>query len=157
MLLRGPQRMLGYWPTSGQGLDEEGYVHTSDGVRVDEKGYFYIVDRTKDMIIVSGFKVYSRELDEILMNHKKISQAATIGIPDPRREGSERVAIYLVPEDKFKDDITEDEVLQFLKEKVTPYAMPRFVKFIDSMPLTEVQKVNKKLLREWAKNDFVVK
>lgn len=150
MLLRGPQRMLGYWPDAGKGLDDEGFVHTSDVVRVDENGYFYIVDRTKDMIIVSGFKVYSRELDDILMGHEKVEVAAVVGIPDPAREGSERVAVFIQPLEKYRNDISSDEIVEFLREKVAKYAVPRHVFLIDEMPLTEVQKVNKKLLRERA-------
>lgn len=150
MLLKGPQRMLGYWPKPESGVDKEGYIHTSDVVTVDDKGYFYIVDRTKDMIIVSGFKVYSREIDEILYNHPKVDMAATVGMPDPEREGSERIVVYIQPKPKYRNDLTEKEIIKFLEERVAKYAIPRVVRFIDSMPLTEVQKVNKKLLREMA-------
>ena len=80
-------------------------------VRIDENGFFYIVDRTKDMIIVSGYKVYSREVDDILYNHPKVEMAATIGIPDPEREGSERVAVYIQPREKFKKNITQEEII----------------------------------------------
>lgn len=153
MLLRGPQRMLGYWPKPGSGIDKEGYIHTGDVVTVDDKGYFYIVDRTKDMIIVSGYKVYSRELDEILYNHPKIEMAATVGIPDPKREGSERIAVYIQPKAKYRNDLTEKEIIEFLKKRVARYAVPRMVRIIDNMPLTEVQKVNKKLLREMAAHE----
>ena len=154
MLLRGPNRMLGYWPDRGTGIDEEGFIHTSDVVRIDENGFFYIVDRTKDMIIVSGYKVYSREVDDILYHHPKVEMAATVGIPDPEREGSERVAVYIQPREKFRGSITEEEIIDYLKQKVAKYAVPRAVMIIDSMPLTEVHKVNKKLLREMAAKDL---
>jgi long-chain acyl-CoA synthetase len=154
MLLRGPQRMLGYWPEPGSGVDEDGYIHTSDVVRIDDKGYFYIVDRTKDMIIVSGYKVYSREVDDILYQHPKVELAATIGVPDPEREGSERIAVYVKPKDGFKKNISENEITDFLKKQVARYAVPKVVRIIDDMPLSEVHKVNKKLLRERAKEDF---
>ncbi|HNW28075.1 MAG TPA: AMP-binding protein [Spirochaetota bacterium] len=153
MLLRGPNRMMGYWPDRGSGIDEDGFIHTSDVVRIDENGFFYIVDRTKDMIIVSGYKVYSREVDDILYHHPKVEMAATVGIPDPEREGSERVAVYIQPREKYRNDITEEEIIDYLKQKVAKYAVPRAVMIIDSMPLTEVHKVNKKLLREMAKKD----
>ncbi len=153
MLLRGPNRMLGYWPEPGSGIDEDGYIHTSDVVRIDENGFFYIVDRTKDMIIVSGYKVYSREVDDILYHHPKVEMAATVGIPDPEREGSERVAVYIQPREKFKNSITPEEIIDYLKQKVAKYAVPRVVHIIDTMPLTEVHKVNKKLLREMAAKD----
>jgi acyl-CoA synthetase (AMP-forming)/AMP-acid ligase II len=154
LLLRGPQRMLGYWPTPGAGIDSEGFIHTSDVVRVDENGYFYIVDRTKDMIIVSGYKVYSREVDDILYKHKAVDLAATVGIPDPEREGSERVVIYVQPRAEFKSSITEDEIITYLKEKVPKYAVPRRVLNVDEIPLTEVQKVDKKKLRKQAIDEF---
>lgn len=154
MLLRGPQRMLGYWPNSGNGVDEDGYIHTSDVVKIDANGYFYIVDRTKDMIIVSGYKVYSREVDDVLYDNPKVEMAATIGVPDPEREGSERIAVYIQPKEKYKNSITPDEIIEYLKQRVAKYAVPRAVMVIDSMPLTEVHKVNKKLLREMAAKDL---
>jgi Acyl-CoA synthetases (AMP-forming)/AMP-acid ligases II len=154
MCLRGPNRMLGYWPKPGTGIDEDGYIHTSDVVKVDEKGYFYIVDRIKDMVIVSGYKVYSRELDDILYLHPKVEMAATIGIADPEREGSERIAVYIQPKEEFKNKISQDEIISYLRERVAKYAVPKVVRIVDSMPLTEVQKVNKKLLREMAKKEF---
>lgn len=156
MLLKGPQRMLGYWPTPGNGVDEQGYIHTSDVVRVDERGYFYIVDRTKDMIIVSGFKVYSRELDDILFQHPAVQMAATVGIPDSEREGSERVVafIQLIPE--YAEEIKETDIIQYLRERVARYAVPKKIFLVDKVPLTEVHKVDKKILRQMAIDSFSV-
>ena len=156
MLLRGPNRMLGYRPEPGSGIDQDGYVNTSDVVKIDEQGYFHIVDRTKDMINVSGYKVYSREMDDILFQHPKVEVGATIGIADPEREGSERIAVYIQPKEKFKNNISGEEVINYMKDRVAKYAVPKVVKIIDTMPLTEVQKVNKKLLREMAKKEFFV-
>jgi len=150
MCLNGPQRMLGYWPDAYSGMDEEGFVHTGDVVRIDDRGYFFIVDRTKDMIIVSGYKVYSRELDDYLYKHSAVQMAATVGIPDPDREGSERVVVYIELKPEYRGKIKEDEIIEFLRGKVAKYAVPKHIKFIDSMPLTEVQKVNKKYIRELA-------
>ncbi|HOO73151.1 MAG TPA: AMP-binding protein [Spirochaetota bacterium] len=154
MLLRGPQRMLGYWPEKGDGVDKEGFIHTSDVVKVDSNGYFYIVDRTKDMIIVSGYKVYSREVDDILYKHKAVDLAATVGIPDPEREGSERVVVYIQPRNEFKGSLDSSEIISYLKEKVPKYAIPKKVFIIDEIPLTEVQKVDKKKLRKLAIEQF---
>ncbi len=154
MCLRGPQRMLGYWPKAGSGLDEEGYVHTGDVVKVDENGYFYIVDRTKDMIIVSGFKVYSREIDDILQNYPGVERAAIIGIPDPERQGSEWVCVFIEPRSGCEKDITEEKIINYLKTTVAKYAVPKVVRIVDAIPLTEVQKVNKKLLRQMAEEEF---
>lgn len=148
MLLSGPQRMLGYWPEPGKGLDEEGFVHTGDVVKMDENGYFAIVDRTKDMVIVSGYKVYTREVDDILYDHPATEMAATIGVPDPEREGSERVWVFIKLKEEYKGKVSEEDYMEYLKEKVAKYAVPREVVFVDEMPLTEVFKVNKKVLRE---------
>jgi long-chain acyl-CoA synthetase len=153
MCLRGPQRMLGYWPKEGSGLDEEGYVRTGDVVRVDENGYFYIVDRTKDMIIVSGFKVYSREIDDILQNYPGVESAATVGVPDLERQGSERVVVYVQPQKGYEKSITEASIIDYLKSHVAKYAVPKVVRIVDNMPLTEVQKINKKLLRQMAEQE----
>ncbi len=154
MLLRGPQRMLGYWPAPGEGLDEKGYIHTSDVVKVDDRGYFYVVDRTKDMIVVSGFKVYSREIDDILFAHEAVKMAATVGIPDPEREGSELVVVYVQPNVQYKNQIDEELIISYLREKVAKYAVPKKVFIIDEIPLTEVQKVNKKQLKQMTLNNF---
>jgi long-chain acyl-CoA synthetase len=148
MLLDGPQRMLGYWPEEGRGLDEEGFVHTGDVVKMDENGYFSIVDRTKDMAIVSGYKVYTREVDDLLYDHPATEMAATIGVPDPEREGSERIKVFVQLKEDYKGKVTEEEYTAYLREKVAKYAVPRSVVFLDEMPLTEVFKVNKKVLRE---------
>lgn len=154
MCLKGPQRMLGYWPEPGKGLDDEGYVRTGDVVTVDEHGYFYIVDRTKDMINVSGYKVYSREIDDLLYSYPGAEHAATVGIPDPEREGSERVVVYIQPKPEYKDKIKEEDVIEFLKSKIAKYAVPKMVRFVDEMPLTEVQKLNKKVIRQMAIEEY---
>jgi acyl-CoA synthetase (AMP-forming)/AMP-acid ligase II len=148
MLLSGPQRMLGYWPEPGRGLDEEGFVHTGDVVKLDENGYFSIVDRTKDMAIISGYKVYTREVDDILYDHPATEMAATIGVPDPEREGSERIKVFIQLKAEYRGKVSEDDYMGYLKEKVAKYAVPRAIIFLDEMPLTEVYKVNKKMLRE---------
>ncbi len=150
MCLKGPQRMMGYWPNSGSGLDDEGYVRTSDVVRVDDRGYFYVVDRTKDMIIVGGYKVYSREVDEILHHHPDIAEAATVGVPDPEREGSERVVVFVKLKSGHKSKITPEGIIKYLSDRVAKYAVPKAVGIVDELPVTAVQKVDKKALREMA-------
>lgn len=151
MCLKGPQRMLGYWPEPGSGYDDEGYVHSGDVVRVDKSGYFYIVDRTKDMANVSGFKVYTRELDDLVYSHPATEMVAAIGVPDPERPGSERIALFIQLRPEYKEKVTEEDFIEYLQGKVAKYAVPKYVRFLKEMPLTEVQKVNKKLLRENAK------
>lgn len=148
MLLNGPQRMLGYWPQPGSGMDEEGYIHTGDIVRMDEKGYFSVVDRTKDMVNVSGYKVYTREIDDILYEHEATALAATIGVPDPARPGSELVKVFIQLKPEYVGKVSEKDYFDYLSQRVAKYARPRSIVFVDEMPLTEVYKVNKKLLRE---------
>ncbi len=152
LIMRGPQAMLGYWPNPGTGKDPEGFVHTSDVVMMDPLGYFSVVDRTKDMIIVSGYKVYSRELDDLLYEHPAVEIAATIGIPDPEREGSERVAVFV----QLKPGATaaEEDIKKYIASKVAKYAVPKVVKIVDAIPQTEVHKINKKALRETASREF---
>jgi long-chain acyl-CoA synthetase len=150
LLIRGPQTMLGYWPEEGKGLDPEGFVHTGDVVKMDENGYFSIVDRIKDMVIVSGFKVYTREIDDTLHEHPATESAATIGVPDPAKPGSEYVVVFVQLTDECKGAVTEDDYLEFLRNKVAKYAVPRTVTFIDEMPMTEVFKIKKNELREIA-------
>ena len=98
IVIRGPQLMQGYYgkPEETANAVREGWMHTGDVGRMDEDGYFYLVDRVKDMVIVSGFKVFTRELDDILSKHGDVMMAATVGLPDPERPGSERVGCAVV-------------------------------------------------------------
>jgi long-chain acyl-CoA synthetase len=146
--IRGPQVMKGYWPTPGKGLTEDGWLQMGDIGIMDDDGFFSIVDRIKDMINVSGNKVYSRVIDDILVEHEAIDEAGVIGIPDPERPGSERVKAFIQLKKAFKGKVTEDDVIEFLKDKVKPYAVPKQVEFRDSLPLTMVMKLNKKKLRD---------
>jgi long-chain acyl-CoA synthetase len=150
LLLRGPQAMSGYWPEEGSGLDSEGFVHTGDVVKMDQSGYFSIADRTKDMIIVSGYKVYTKEIDDILHEHPATDLAATIGVADPARPGSELVMVFVQLREEYRNKVGEDEYLAWLKGKVARYAVPRAVVFLDELPLTEVLKIRKNVLREIA-------
>jgi acyl-CoA synthetase (AMP-forming)/AMP-acid ligase II len=150
MIIRGPQTMLGYWPDEGSGLDSEGFVHTGDVVKMDQNGYFSIVDRTKDMVIVSGYKVYTREVDDVLHEHPATEVAATIGVPDPDRPGSERVVVFIQLKEEHKGKISEDEFIDLLRDKVAKYAVPKAVFFLDEIPLTTMFKVRKNELRDMA-------
>jgi len=150
MCLKGPQRMLGYWPILGSGLDREGYVHTGDIVEMDENGFFTIVDRSKDMIVVSGYKVYSNEVDDILHHHPAVDRAATVGIPDSSREGSEIVVAYIKCHESAKNQCNESDIRDYLKERIAKYAIPKIIQFVDHIPLSNIQKVDKKLIRQMA-------
>ena len=146
--IRGPQVMKGYWPEEGKGLQQGGWLATGDVAEMDKDGYFKIVDRIKDMINVSGMKVYSQTVDDVLHRHPAVSVAGVIGVQDPDRPGSERVKAFLALRDDYKERITADDILQYCKENLPPYAVPKFIEFRDSLPLTPVMKLDKKKLRE---------
>ena len=146
--IRGPQVMKGYWPEEGKGLQQGGWLATGDVAEMDEDGYFKIVDRIKDMINVSGMKVYSQTVDDVLYRHPAVSVAGVIGVQDPDRPGSERVKAFLALRDDFKESLTAEDIIQYCKENLPAYAVPKFVEFRDSLPLTPVMKLDKKKLRE---------
>jgi long-chain acyl-CoA synthetase len=146
--VRGPQCMLGYWPTPGSGLEEDGWLRMGDMVQADEDGYFTVVDRIKDMINVSGYKVYSRIIDDFLYEHPAVEVAGVIGIPDPDKAGNERVKAFIQLKHEFKGKVSEEDMIEFLRDKVKPYALPKSVEFRDELPMTLLMKLHKKLLRE---------
>ncbi len=119
-----------------------------DIAKMDEDGYFYIVDRIKDMINISGMKVYSRVIDEILHEHPAVDVAGVIGIPDPERPGSERVKAFITLKPEFEGKVTEGDIIEYLRDKVAPYAVPKYVEFRKNLPLTMVMKLFKRKLRE---------
>ena len=147
LYVRGPQVMKGYWPVPGSGL-KDGWLATGDLCKADEDGYFFLVDRDKDMINVSGFKVYSTTVDSILFAHPAVAQAVTIGLPDPDRPGSERIKAFVVLKDQYRGRIDADEIINFCKQKLSPYAAPTWIEFRDSLPMTSTEKLFKKQLRD---------
>lgn len=150
MAIRGPQVMKGYF---GQEVEtahaiRDGWMFTGDVARMDEDGYFYIVDRVKDMVNVSGFKVFTRELDDVLVQHPDVEMAASIGVPDPKRPGSERVASAIVLKSGVEGDEAEKEkITQYLRDNVAPYKVPKVIEFMDELPTSGVGKVLKRELR----------
>lgn len=150
LVLRGPQVMMGYWPEPGSGLDEGGWLHTGDVAVMDETGYFHIVDRIKDMVNVSGLKVYTTEVDDVLFKHPAIEVAASFGIPDVNIPGSERVMAVVSLKKGYDGHVTEEELRNFCRQRLPPYAVPKFIEFRDELPLTVTEKVFKKVLREQA-------
>ncbi len=147
MYIKGPQVMKGYWPEDGAGL-VDGWLPTGDIASMDDDGYFYIVDRIKDMANVSGYKVYTGTIDDILYQHPAVAMAAAIGIPDPEREGSERIKAFVVLKEEYRDKISAEEIIEFCRDKCASYAVPRQVEFRSSMPFTVTEKIFKKQLRE---------
>ena len=148
LLIRGPQVMLGYWPDPGSGLDPDGWLHTGDIAVMDEDGYFQIVDRIKDMVNVSGLKVYTTEVDEVLYKHPAVAMAAAFGVPDEEITGSERVMAVITIKESFSEGISEEDLRDFCRQHLPPYAVPKSIEFWDELPLTVSEKVFKKKLRE---------
>ena len=154
--VKGPQVMTGYFNKPEEtklAIDKNGYMHTGDVAIFDEEGYLRIVDRTKDMIIVSGFKVFSVKVEDVLSEHPAIDMIATVGVDNPDRPGSEIVKAYvqLVPEYAGKDrKELEADIITFAKEKLAAYEVPKVIEFRDELPLTAVGKLDKKVLRKEA-------
>ena len=143
LCIKGPQVMDGYWnddeKTSHTIID--GWLHTGDIVTVDKEGYVTIVDRLKDMIIVSGFNVYPTELEQTLTLHEKVAQCAAIGVED--KKSGEVVKMFVIKSD---ESLSEDDVRQFCKENMAPYKVPKHIEFRDSLPMSNVGKVLRKEL-----------
>jgi len=148
--IRGPQLMKGYYnrPEETANSIRDGWMFTGDVARMDEDGYFYLVDRLKDMVIVSGFKVFTRELDDVLTKHPDIELAASVGIQDPDRPGSERVGVAIVLKPGIeKSEAEREKIIKYLRENVAPYKVPKTIEFMDQLPTSAVGKVLKRELR----------
>ncbi|GAB4427686.1 MAG: long-chain fatty acid--CoA ligase [Anaerolineae bacterium] len=148
LMVKGPQVMQGYWnrPEETEGTLLDGWLRTGDIARMDEQGYFYIVDRKKDMILSAGYNVYPREVEEVLYQHPKVLEAAVIGLPDGLR--GEKITAYV----KLNpgESATAAEIRQFCKDKLAPYKQPRAVVFQDDLPKTLAGKILRRQLRETA-------
>ncbi len=145
LLITGPQVMSGYWnnPEETANQLKDGWLYTGDVAVQDEDGYVYLVDRTKDMIIASGYNIYPREIDEVLYRHPKVAEAAAVGIPDPYRGETIKAFITL----KQGETATEEEIIEFCKDKLAAYKRPKIVEFRDDIPKSAVGKVLRKNLR----------
>ncbi len=145
LCIRGPQVMKGYWQrpdATAEVLDEEGWFKSGDIAVITAEGYIKIVDRKKDMINVSGFKVYPNEVEDILSSHPDIVEAAVIGVPD--KEGSEVVKAFIVTANQ---SLTVQAIRDFAKTKLTAYKVPHQVEFCKELPKTNVGKVLRRELR----------
>ena len=143
--VRGPQVMKGYWKrddATAEVMTSDGYFRTGDIGVMDEEGYFKIVDRKKNMILVSGFNVYPNEVEDVMSAHPKILECGVIGVEDEK--SGEVPKIYVVRSD---DSLTKEEVLAYSKENLTGYKRPRYVEFIDELPKSNVGKILHKDLR----------
>jgi long-chain acyl-CoA synthetase len=145
---RGPQVMSGYWQRpdeTAQVMTKDGFFRTGDIGVVDDKGRFKIVDRKKDMVLVSGFNVYPNEVEDAIAMHPGVLECAVIGAPDPA--SGEAVKAYVVRRDPA---LTEEELKAFLAERLTGYKRPRHIEFRDELPKTNVGKILRRALRDEA-------
>jgi long-chain acyl-CoA synthetase len=148
LCIKGPQVMKGYWnmPSETELTLKNGWLHTGDIARIDEDGYFYIIDRKKDMIISEGFNIYPNEIDEVVLQHPKVLDAAAVGIPDRLR--GEKVVLYIVL--KEGEVASQDEIVGFCKEHLAKYKVPKKVEFRQELPKTPIGKVLRRVLRKEA-------
>ncbi|MAY42249.1 MULTISPECIES: AMP-binding protein [unclassified Neptuniibacter] len=145
LCVKGPQVMKGYWNRKAEtasAFTDDGYFITGDIAMIDEKGYYRIVDRVKDMIIVSGFNVYPNEIEDILAEHPDITECAVIGVPDPK--AGEVVKAFIVSHDS---GLKSEDVQQWCKARLTGYKVPKQVEFVEDLPKSNVGKVLRRLLK----------
>ena len=146
LLVRGPQIMKGYWQRPAETdnvLSNDGWLKTGDMAVIKDDGYLKIVDRKKDMILVSGFNVYPNEVEDVVCTHPDIIEAAAVGVPD--LESGEVVKLFVVTQN---ETLTEDDVYDFCKERLTGYKRPKIIEFRDSLPKSNVGKILRKDLRD---------
>ncbi len=146
LCIRGPQVMKGYWhhqEETDKVLDADGWLHTGDMARMDENGFFYIVDRKKDMILVSGFNVYPNEIEDVLAMMPGILEVAAVGAPSEK--SGEVVKVVIVKKDP---NLTEEQVKEFARANLTGYKHPRIVEFRKELPKTNVGKILRRELRD---------
>ena len=146
LCIRGPQVMKGYWQRpkeTAEVLDGDGWLHTGDMAKMDEKGFFYIVDRKKDMILVSGFNVYPNEIEDVVAMMPGVLEVAAVGVPDEK--SGEAVKVVIVKKDP---SLTAEQVLQHSRANLTGYKRPHHVEFRDELPKTNVGKILRRELRD---------
>jgi long-chain acyl-CoA synthetase len=144
--IRGPQVMKGYWQRpdeTAKVLDKEGFLHTGDIGVMDEQGFIRIVDRKKDMILVSGFNVYPNELEQVVAMHPGVLEVAAIGVPD--EHSGEVPKLFIVKKDPA---LTEHDIFEHCKEQLTGYKRPKYIEFRAELPKTNVGKILRRALRD---------
>ncbi len=146
LCVRGPQIMKGYWnqPEETAHALRDGWMYTGDVARMDEDGFFYIVQRKKDMIIVSGFKVFPSEVEEVLFTHPAILEACAVGVPHEYRGEAVKAFVVLKP----NATATSDEIIEYLKQNLAKFKVPSELEFVSSLPKSSVGKVLRRELRD---------
>jgi long-chain acyl-CoA synthetase len=148
LCVRGPQVMAGYWnrpEETAKVMTADGFLRTGDVARVDEKGYVYIVDRKKDMILVSGFNVYPNEIEDVVGMHPGVFESAAVGVPDAK--SGEAVMVFVVKKDPA---LTAESLIEHCRTHMTSYKIPRHVQFRDELPKSNVGKILRRELRDTA-------
>jgi len=145
LIIKGPQVMKGYkdMPEETAYALRDGWLYTGDIATMDQDGYFYIVDRKKDMIISGGFNIYPRDIDEVFYQHPKVQEACSIGIPDPKR--GENVKVFVVLKEGMT--ATKEELIEFCKTRLATYKLPTEIEFRKELPKTNVGKILRKQLK----------
>ena len=146
MCVRGPQVMKGYWQRpeeTANVLDDDGWLRTGDIAEMTPEGYFRIVDRKKDMILVSGFNVYPNEIEEVVAAHPGVLEVGAIGVAD--ENSGEAVKVVVVKKDP---GLTEESIIEYCREHLTNYKRPRHVAFADDLPKSNVGKILRRELRD---------
>jgi long-chain acyl-CoA synthetase len=145
LLIKGPQVMKGYWNMAEETAATliDGWLCTGDIAKMDEEGYFYIVDRKKDMIISGGFNIYPRDIEEVFYEHPKVLEACSIGVPHPHRGEAVKVFVVL----KEGETATQEELLEYCNDKMAKYKLPTEIEFRPELPKTNVGKILRKDLR----------
>jgi len=149
LCVKGPQVMAGYWQRpeeTAKVIDSEGWLHTGDMAKMDDQGFFYIVDRKKDMILVSGFNVYPNEIEDVIAMMPGVLEVAAVGVPDEK--SGEAVKVVIVKKD---ESLTAEQVKAFCRENLTGYKHPKVVEFRDELPKSNVGKILRRELRESSK------
>ncbi len=150
LIVRGPQVMKGYWQRDDetQKTLKDGWLWTGDMATMDESGFFFIVDRKKDMILVSGFNVYPNEVEEVLSSHPRVLEAAVIGVESA--SSGETVKAFIVKKD---DSITEEDLKEYCEKNLAGYKRPKIYSFVNELPKTNVGKILRRELREEVKKE----
>ena len=146
LCIRGPQVMRGYWQRpedTATAIDADGWLHTGDMARMDEGGFFYIVDRKKDMILVSGFNVYPNEIEDVIAMMPGVLEVAAVGVPDEK--SGEAVKLVIVKKDP---SLTAEQIKAHARSELTGYKQPRYIEFRDELPKTNVGKILRRELRD---------
>ncbi|NPC92102.1 fatty acid--CoA ligase family protein [Bacillus sp. WMMC1349] len=145
LIVKGPNVMKGYYqmPEETAHTIKDGWLYTGDLARQDEDGYFYIVDRKKDMILVGGYNVYPREVEEVLYKHPDVAEAVVIGVPDPNK--GEVVQCYVVPKSKT---LTEEEIVSHCERHLAKYKRPSTITFLDEIPKNSTGKILRRALKD---------